>query len=893
MREVQIQGKDNEVRSYNNGYRPLDYLTNYTSLLTTVSDKVQTKKIKRENENQLRKYYESKRTISFSTHRHSSIVSGSENSITPTERSKVELFVDQFLSCAVNEIDPYQLSEDASIHSSKLNNPSFENMVEDSMFGNRKYSESRLYGPFDENENNDPLEGSWCDKNETRRAVKEAFSSSYYKYYKKLLTVDLKDFNILKRHNLWIPSMRNNCKDLLVGNYQPKDNIFKDKSCPLFVKGIDYIPPIYDSFTGSSVMRSIFSEFKLPSLTYQCSIEFNNHIFMLGGLMGCHRYDEEGPNLDEYYVDGIKNLPPPLLPSVINNPSMIDNPHLYVLSIESSRLSRPEMTGQIPPPMCCMTASKLTERHIFFYGGFEIKTETLCDDNGNYYIKKRAFLNNTGYILDTVAFKFTKVEINAQSYQFVKYPTFAPRFGHMQLSVTDVEGQVETSRENSDITIDSNITYRANGNPQRSHSQKSECSSNRNNNSLRHHSYSNNFMGTAIVEAKADSSSTTGKTEDNDLPQPSRIMSPTNSVKMNNGNHNSNIYTILIFGGYRQTCDDKYEAMNDMWRLDIKITSRGKRSYLEFADTVIASKIPIDTDVESGPPARAFFAYSLPYVCLLCSSSLETKLLKRLNENFKVELGQSKPCQNKSSTPIFPNIPHSKTHNPAIRSNSESESETESKISINSGFRKADLKLQDHSTHYLQKSSSRGRTIVIQGGSNNLNVFGDMWWFDLDSLKWTPIQTYAKSTKDCGGLVPINMKQVGHVMTNVGYMAVCLGGLTQEEIFKIYKEENSKPRSFNDNIGNDMLNIFDLSTQVLQGREVQENLDSYDDSVVVSKGSNFKSSQVTCVAGSVVESDGTVFLVGGLGARRSGEGSTFYLRGTILEFILPSMSLAS
>ncbi|CAI6900922.1 ANL_collapsed_G0053640.mRNA.1.CDS.1 [Saccharomyces cerevisiae] len=43
---------------------------------------------------------------------------------------------------------------------------------------------------------------------------------------------------------------------------------------------------------GSSVIASIFSEYKLPSLSYHCSVELNDQLFIVGGLMACHRYDE-------------------------------------------------------------------------------------------------------------------------------------------------------------------------------------------------------------------------------------------------------------------------------------------------------------------------------------------------------------------------------------------------------------------------------------------------------------------------------------------------------------------------------------------------------------------------------------------------------------------------
>lgn len=91
------------------------------------------------------------------------------------------------------------------------------------------------------------------------------------------------------------------------------------------------------------IIPSLFSEDKLPALTYHCSVELNGNIYIFGGLMPCYSYEEDAPMLNDFFVDGIKNLPPPLLPQVINNPSMVNNPHLYVASIPSCRFSKPKM----------------------------------------------------------------------------------------------------------------------------------------------------------------------------------------------------------------------------------------------------------------------------------------------------------------------------------------------------------------------------------------------------------------------------------------------------------------------------------------------------------------------------------------------------------------------
>ncbi|CAI4234892.1 CIC_collapsed_G0000070.mRNA.1.CDS.1 [Saccharomyces cerevisiae] len=364
----------------------------------------------------------------------------------------------------------------------------------------------------------------------------------YFQYYRKLLTVNTKEWDILKLHSLWVPKLRKDFKDFSLygdkNSLKPidshydedntmKKNLFFERSpSRQTLDGKGCASKGYDISSGNMIIPSLFSEDKLPALTYHCSVELNGNIYIFGGLMPCYSYEEDAPMLKDFFVDGIKNLPPPLLPQVINNPSMVNNPHLYVASIPSCRFSKPKMGGYIPPPLLCVQGSKLTDRHIFFYGGFEIRTETRGDENGKYHLKKRLYVNNTGYILDIMSFKFTKIDIIVQPSKYNAYPTMSSRFGHLQISID---------------------------NPNRRASV--------------HSSSMNEIHKMGSASMKQGSSITSGRLE--------------KAAVLSSLPHNT-VHTVIIFGGYRQTGDDRYEAMNDLWKIEIPVIRRGKKVIVSF-----------------------------------------------------------------------------------------------------------------------------------------------------------------------------------------------------------------------------------------------------------------------------------------------------------------------
>lgn len=794
-------GRKNELDGDEKGsvFQPLKYATNYVSVVAAPVARYQKLKIKAENEHWLKKYYMSKRLISHATLRQGSVTSASDTSVSHSDRSASRTLLDKFLNDTNELPDPFDL---------------------------------RL-PPYS-------MGDDISEEEKERRAIIESVAtSSYFNHYEKLCTVDLKNKNLLKRHTLWMPTMKPKFKKAVTNAKDPSEPLLDNKICPLFTEGTNYIPKEYDTYGGCAMITSVFSEYKLPAFSYHCAVEVNDQVYIIGGLVACYRYDEEAPELQDFVVDGVENLPPPLLPKIINNPSMINNARLYVMSITSSHVMRPEISGSVPPPLLCMRGSKLTERHIFFYGGFEIKTECTCDDQGIYHLKKRAFLNNTGYILDTMTYKFSKVELMAQPYKFVSFPTISARFGHMQMSIP---------------------------------SNHFSCNHGSNQKAAE-------FQDSTYLDGPSSGGSTAWN---------SSTVSLCSSSRNCNASHGSGVYTILIFGGYRQTGDDNYEAMNDLWKIEIPVVVRGKRGYCKFGDAAIATIIPRTNGSDPWPSCRAFFGYSIVDAALLGKSAAPDGLLARLAENFSIESAAASEKQ--KTMPIFPNIPHTRKETPYSRQHTASketkpEPSTPMRRRVGSPLQSSYVSVQG------KRQISDNGVVVIHGGSDKTTVHGDMWWFDLESETWSAITTYGKDEVE--GLVPIEVRLVGQSMVSVGHISVSLGGFTQEEVDILFLNKEAKDSTeVNRKIGTDILNIFDLRTQCLQGHNVTMEGKGAKRHPVLAEDSTDVLNTVTSFGCQVLHTNGTIALVGGLITLRS-RIEDCYLRGTVLECVLPSVSLAS
>ncbi|KAL3231759.1 Guanine nucleotide-binding protein subunit beta 2 [Nakaseomyces bracarensis] len=940
-------------------YETLHYGTNYASIFANSMDKEHGERISMENERLLKIYYEYRSAYSNilnnnlnsannsytnlsalnvdsnEHHRNASLTSSIETSVLQNERQSIYKVLNEFLVNRATKLNPTLLKEIIDFEEShpKLQSPfqNFfdnydaadidENEAETSVFAGKKNPSSYFYS-----------------------------SKPYLLYYKKPLSVKLRDSDIINRHNLWMPIIKKRYQHMIksqddlmmLENSTPENrnevynstNYFRNKACPLFIKGLNFVPQNYDTYSGTSIVPSVFSEYKMPALIYHGSVELNKNVYIIGGLSASYRYEEEAPSLKDFYVDGIKNLPAPILSDLINNPSLISNPFVFVYSTLQSRFSRPEFSGSVPPPLICAKGSPLSDRYIFYYGGFEIKTETQIDENGKYYLKKKAFVNNLGYILDTETFKFTKVEVVNVGAASEKNKTFYPRFGHIQVSVcTDVSNSSTSSTDNISL-----LSSRRSSSHQ-IHHQNSLPTPMQSVRIPEHAKPPNYRTGSSNVVEK-------GRKYDSD-PKLQTVSSALPYKYVN---------SVYIFGGYTQTEDDQYQALDDLWRIDIPIQSRGKRGFIKFASQAKLTVIPRG---DTWPKARGFAAYTVAEIFPPMRSTLEHNLLTRLKEQYKID---STTLASKSKT-IFgnglqPRKPEQSTDG-MQDSSSNAQSQFSSHVSLSSLSNEARNGAGTPSSAIFNNSisafqyrkntlyNSKGLNLVMHGGSNHNEIFGGLWMFDFHNEVWTKNDLFGKEIQNEQGheeqqdkeekeeveeeeesqddmatrmhfvetfgmspskqklkvekehskksqckVVPIDLKLAGHDMAYEGHMMALLGGVTPRDIDIFFHDKAMDDHSFEVRplLGENTVNIFDMETSILEGYKLKRDKDNNYE-YIYEKDRPSQAHSIMTTAGSAIHVNGSIYLVGGLVSLRS-ELKDIKMRATILQLILPPISLS-
>ncbi|XDT05335.1 Hypothetical protein J6897_03151 [Nakaseomyces glabratus] len=914
-------------------FEPLSFATNYVSIFAEPLEKNNNDKICLENEKLLKCYYEYRsafsnimnHTVNSATnsytnlssmndiqfnpdqHRHGSITSSIETSILQNERQSI-----------------YKVLNDFLIHKEHKLNPSILQKIM-KMDRSQFYRDSPFRPHFDNNDNKsdknmENLNNEAGDNNDTY------FNSTkpYLLYYKKPLSVKFRDSEVIHRHNLWMPVVKRKYHYILkpeklqqtLDYREPSEeaaaiyrDYFTSKACPLFIKGLDFVPKNYDTYSGTSIVPSIFADYKMPGLVYHCSVHLNNNIYIIGGLTACYRFDEEAPDLSDFYVDPIKNLPPPLLSKLINNPSLISNPFLYVYSTLQSRFGKPDFSGNAPPPLICAKGSIINDRYIFYYGGFEIKTETKKDENGKYYLKKRAFVNNLGYILDTETLKFSKVEVINPGQGSERNNKFYPRFGHIQLSanIDLTNNSVTSSSENVSVLSS-----------RRTSSHQLYYGS--------HHHYKSNHGNGQNNIRQPEELSSIAKKMPHSLGSDSKVTNDSETKIHNKTNLSpyKSIHSIFVFGGYTQTEDDQYKALDDMWRIDLPVEIRGKRGFIKFASKAELINLP---KKEVWPSARAFSAFTISEVFPPIKESLESNLLKRLEEQYSIDtknltgntsnlFGTTvgvKSDLGEAYHDLGPSI-HSQFSSHISLNSLNKPSQQGSAVNLGAPTEHSNVisnSMTAFETRMQILYNSKGINIIMHGGSDHDEIYGDLWMFDIKNEVWSRSNLFAKEIKDkprheCQGdislaapdeprtiveEVPVDLKLTGHDMAYEGHMLVLLGGITQTDLPSMYHDgpidADSEPRPL---LGQNTVNIFDMETSTLQGYKIRKNAQGHYE-YIYEQDKPKKSHSVMTTAGATVHINGSLFVVGGILALRSNL-KDLKLRATVLQFVIPPISLS-
>lgn len=678
-------------------------------------------------------------------------------------------------------------------------------------------------------------------------------AASYIKYCQKLLTIRFQHFDFMNENKLWVPTLKDDFEHLVLRNYDQKTRKhgkFESygvncKTNLLFSDGLNYIPPQFDIYFGSTVARALFSKQKLPSFNYHCSVELNGTFYILGGVMPIYNYEFECPDLTKYTVDGISNLPPPLISELINHPAMVSNPDLYTIYANSYKLRKPEISGHIPPPLIAMQGTALNDRYILYYGGFEVKTKLLSSNiDDSIQIQKRAFLNNSAYILDTVSFRFTKVEIVTEPNSLDEFPTFHNRFGHLQII--------------SDFDV------------RNSQKQKTQAKSSKR--SLSDEPDIVQLQGITDLPGQK-------KKKDNEQRNDETKKSLMTSI-------------IYIYGGYTQIRDDMFEALEDFWCIDLKILARGKRGYLKFAETAVASIIAKPEGSKNWPGPLAFCAFCIPEEVIVRKAALKTALLENLDRNFHLtketlHIGSEKNDMMKAS--MLPkkssvnNLKDLHTLNSDMHSHSGSDylkarhNQKDNDFTTQSIL--SHMNLNPSKPSMRENSAEKGHTLIVHGGTDGHMVYGNMWWLDLETGQWTSVDIYSEE-EDTGELFNTKICLAGHYMAKIGHNIILIGGMTDIDKQKIYDKKYNNSDILQDE-GNYMFTTVDLVDLRIKGRwHMRDKLIEGDvsDRLLLSVGCG------------VLQSEGTIAIIGGCIIERPALDNVS-LRGAMLECVLPSMGL--
>ena len=89
----------------------------------------------------------------------------------------------------------------------------------------------------------------------------------------------------------------------------------------------------------------------------------------------------------------------------------------------------------IPTYMMCSSATKLSDRYFFMYGGMGIETEISYPDEMHCVIKKTLVPSDQMWIFDIISCKFRKVDLAIHPTYSAIFPSSIPRFGHTMVSV--------------------------------------------------------------------------------------------------------------------------------------------------------------------------------------------------------------------------------------------------------------------------------------------------------------------------------------------------------------------------------------------------------------------------------------------------------------------------
>lgn len=169
--------------------------------------------------------------------------------------------------------------------------------------------------------------------------------------------------------------------------------------------------------------RKLLNE--IPNHCYHNDGSLNGISYIFGGLAASKYNDFSHLNIPTD-TDPAKisvyfpyELPPFVSREIITSPYMVQLPHLVQFNASRNTITYldSESTLGVPWRLCGASSCAISRRHIFFFGGFELETESteyvVAVDR--WVVHKKLVMNDCGYIFDTLTLKFTKIRFDRKN----------------------------------------------------------------------------------------------------------------------------------------------------------------------------------------------------------------------------------------------------------------------------------------------------------------------------------------------------------------------------------------------------------------------------------------------------------------------------------------------
>ncbi|KAK6454947.1 uncharacterized protein RJT20DRAFT_795 [Scheffersomyces xylosifermentans] len=160
---------------------------------------------------------------------------------------------------------------------------------------------------------------------------------------------------------------------------------------------------------------------EIPKLCYQNYFDYDELTYTFGGFYNNRRTSfkhlgiPKNVDLDRISIHFPAELPPFVSKDILTNPFMCPNDHFFMFNPMRGTISYLDTVNSkyFPGHLCSLVSAKISQRHVFFYGGFEIQTLSVNYDPevDRWIIRKNIALNEDGYILDVVTLRFSKVQL--------------------------------------------------------------------------------------------------------------------------------------------------------------------------------------------------------------------------------------------------------------------------------------------------------------------------------------------------------------------------------------------------------------------------------------------------------------------------------------------------